>query len=154
LDHISLRSRKNSVLFLTKHIHARHSPDQFVLTGDFNAREKSSPIQYLIGKIPLRIKTKGSVLNPEPLMDTFRARYPHHRNVATFHGYRRLLFRFKFDYIFVPSSVRVRDAKIIQVRWKKCYPSDHFPLYIHIDLSVISASENSGAFIEKDMTDE
>ena len=137
---------------MTQFIHTRSSPDPFVLAGDFNAREKSTPIQYLKGKIPLRIKTKGSVLNPEPLMDTFRVRYPNHRKVATFHGFRRYFFRFKLDYIFVPSSIRVQDAKIIQPQWKKCYPSDHFPLFTHIDLSVISASANSGAFIEKAMT--
>ena len=154
LDHISQRSRKNSAVLLTQFIHARSSPDPFVLTGDFNAREKSAPIQYLKGKIPLGIKAKGSVLNPEPLMDTFRVRYPNGRNVATFHGFRRYFFRFKFDYIFVPSSVRVQDAIIIQPQWKKCYPSDHFPLFTNIDLSVISASANSGAFIEKNMTDE
>jgi len=154
LDHISQRSRKNSVVFLTQFIHTQSSPDPFVLTGDFNAREKSAPIQYLKGKIPLRIKTKGRVLNPEPLMDTFRARYPNGRSVATFHGFRRYFFRFKLDYIFVSPSVRVQDAKIIQAQWKKCYPSDHFPLLTHIDLSVISASENSVAFVEKDMVDE
>lgn len=135
LDHISLRSRKNSVALLTKHIHTRHSPDPFVLAGDFNARERSSPIQYLKGSRPLKIRKKGSVLNPEPLVDTFRVRYPHRRNVATFHGYRRLFFRFRLDYIFVPSSVRVQDAKIIQLRWKTCYPSDHFPLYTQINMS-------------------
>jgi endonuclease/exonuclease/phosphatase family metal-dependent hydrolase len=154
LDHISQRSRKNSVVLLTQFIHTRSSPDPFVLTGDFNAREKSTPIQYLKGKIPLRIKTKGSVLNPEPLMDIFRVRYPNGRNIATFHGFHRYFFQFKLDYIFVPSSVRVQDAKIIQPQRKKCYPSDHFPLLTHIDLSVISASANPGAFIEKDMTDE
>jgi endonuclease/exonuclease/phosphatase family metal-dependent hydrolase len=154
LDHISQRSRKNSVVLLTQFIHTRSSPEPFVLTGDFNSREKSTPIQYLKGKIPLRIKTKGSVFNPEPLMDTFRVRYPNGRNVATFHGFRRFFFRFKLDYIFVPSSVRVQAAKIIQPRWKKCYPSDHFPLFTNIDLSVISDSENSGAFIERAMNDE
>lgn len=135
LDHLSLRSRKNSVVLLTRYIHARHSPDPFILAGDFNAREKTSPIQYLKGNIPLKIKAKEVVLNPEPLLDTFRVQNPHHRNVATFHGYRRLLFRFKLDYIFVPSSIRVQDARIIQVRWKKCYPSDHFPLYTQINMS-------------------
>jgi len=137
LDHLSLRSRKKSVVFLTKHIHARHSPDPFVLVGDFNARERSTPIQYLRGDIPLKIKTEGYVSNPEPLLDTFRVRYPYHRNVATFHGYRRLFFRFRLDYIFVPPSVRIYDAKIIQLRWKKCYPSDHFPMYTQIHMSYV-----------------
>jgi endonuclease/exonuclease/phosphatase family metal-dependent hydrolase len=154
LDHISQRSRKNSVVLLTQFIHTRSSPDPFVLTGDFNAREKSAPIQYLKGKKPVRIKTEGSVFNPEPLMDTFRARYPNVRHVATFHGFRRYFFRFKLDYIFVPSSVRIQAAEIIQPRWKKCYPSDHFPLFTHLDLSVIPAAADSGAFIEKAMNDD
>src|SRR5664280_13151 len=121
LDHLSQRSRKKSVFLLTRRIHARSYPDAFVLTGDFNAREKSAPIKYLKGKIPLNIRNKGKVLNPDPLRDTFRARYPNLRNVATFHGYRRFFFRFKFDYTFVPSSIRVLDARIIQLCVKKCY---------------------------------
>jgi endonuclease/exonuclease/phosphatase family metal-dependent hydrolase len=133
LDHLSRRSRKNSVVYLTQFIHARSSPDPFVLTGDFNAREKSAPIQYLKGKKTLRIRTKGNVSNTEPLMDTFRVRYPNDRHVVTFHGFRRYFFRFKLDYIFVPSSVRVQIALIIKPQWKKYYPSDHFPLFAHIE---------------------
>ena len=153
LDHISRRSRKNSVVFLTQFIHTRSFPDPFVLTGDFNAREKSTPIHFLKGKISLRIKSKESMFNPEPLVDTFRVRYPNDRNVVTYHGFRRFFFRFKLDYIFVPSSTRVQAAKIIQPRVKKCYPSDHFPLFAHIDLSVISTTEKTGVFVEKAMND-
>jgi endonuclease/exonuclease/phosphatase family metal-dependent hydrolase len=150
LDHLSRRSRKNSVVFLTQFIHKRSSSNPFVLTGDFNAGEKSAPIKYLKGKIPLKIRKKGFISNPEPLMDTFRVRYPNDRHVATFHGYRRLFFRFRLDYIFVPASVRVQDARIIHPLWRKYYPSDHFPLFTHIDLPVISASANSGAFNKDD----
>jgi endonuclease/exonuclease/phosphatase family metal-dependent hydrolase len=135
IDHLSRRSQKNSVVLLTQFIHTRSIPDPFVLTGDFNARERSTPINYLKGKIPLRIRTKGNVVNPEPLMDTFRVRYPNVRHIATFHGFRKYFFRFKLDYIFTPSSVRVQDAMIIELRWEKCYPSDHFPLFTHVDLS-------------------
>jgi len=150
LDHLSRRSRKNSVVFLTQFIHQRSSPYPFIVTGDFNAGEKSAPIKYLKGKIPLKIRKKGFVSNPEPLMDTFRVRYPNDRHVATFHGYRRLFFRFRLDYIFVPASVQVQDARIIHPLWRKYYPSDHFPLFTHIDLPVISASANSGAFNKDD----
>jgi endonuclease/exonuclease/phosphatase family metal-dependent hydrolase len=143
LDHISRRSRKNSVVLLTRFIHMRPSPDPFVLTGDFNAREKSTPIQYLRGNIHLRIRTKGIVSNPEPMMDTFRMRYPNVRHVATFHGFRKYFFRFKLDYIFVPSSVRIKDAKIIQPQWGKSYPSDHCPLFTHIGLPVCPAAANA-----------
>jgi endonuclease/exonuclease/phosphatase family metal-dependent hydrolase len=136
LDHLSPHSRKKSVILLMQRIHARSYPDAFVLTGDFNAREKSAPIKYLKGIIPLNIRYKGKVSNPDPLRDTFRARYPNLRNAATFHGYRRLFFRFKLDYTFVPSSIRVLDARIIQLCVKKCYPSDHFPLFTRIDVPV------------------
>lgn len=149
MDHLSRRSQRNSVVLLTQFIHTRPFPDPFVLTGDFNASERSTPIKYLKGKIPLRGKIKGNILNPEPLVDTFRQRYPNVRRIATFHGFRKHFFRFKLDYIFVPSAARVHDAKIIQPQWKKYYPSDHFPLLSHVDLSVSSASENSGAFMEK-----
>lgn len=137
LDHLSLRSRKRSVVLLTRFIHERPYPDPFVLTGDFNARERSSPIQYLKGRSLLKMKNQGSILNPEPLMDTFRVRYPYRRHVATFHGFRKIFFRFRLDYIFVPSSVGVQDATIIQLRWKKCYPSDHDPLFSHINLNPV-----------------
>jgi endonuclease/exonuclease/phosphatase family metal-dependent hydrolase len=134
LDHISLRSRKKSVVFLAQHIHTRSFPDPFVLMGDFNARERSAPIQFLKGKTYLKTKAKGWGLNPTPLLDTFRLQHPDHRNVVTFHGFRRFVFRFRFDYIFVPSSIQVQDAKIIQLRWKKRYPSDHFPLLARIEI--------------------
>ena len=134
LDHISQRSRKKSVVFLSQQIHARSFPDPFALMGDFNAREGSAPIRFLKGRARLNTKAKGSLSNPTPLVDTFRLQYPDHRNAVTFHGFRRFLFRFRLDYIFVPSSIRVQDAKIIQLRWKKRYPSDHFPLMTRIDI--------------------
>ena len=136
LDHLSPRSRKKSVALLMQRIHARSCRDAFVLTGDFNAREKSAPIRYLKGKVPLNIRNEGKLINPDPLRDTFRVRYPNLRNAATFHGYGRYFFRFKLDYTFVPATIRVLDARIVEMCIKKCYPSDHFPLltHLHIDL--------------------
>ena len=143
LNHLSQRSRKKGVILLTRRIHARSYPDVFVLTGDFNAREKSVPIQYLKGNTLINTKAEGKVQNPNPLTDTFRVRYPNYRNAATFHGYRRFFFRFKLDYIFVPSTVSVQDAQIIQLRQKRRYPSDHFPLFSHINLPGILASSSA-----------
>jgi len=135
LDHISPRSRKRSVVLLAERIQARGcGADPFILTGDFNARERSKPIQYLKGKTPLKNRTSGERVNPSPLLDTLRVRYPSHRIPATFHGFGRLFFRFRLDYIFVPPCVRIREARIIQLRRNKCYPSDHFPLLTHVEL--------------------
>jgi endonuclease/exonuclease/phosphatase family metal-dependent hydrolase len=146
LDHISQRSRKKSVISLIQRINARPFSDPIVLAGDFNASEKSAPIRYLKGRIPLTIKRKVKVPNPTPLMDTFRVRYPGKRNTPTYHGFRRRFFRFKLDYIFVSSSVRVVDAEIIQLRRDRRYPSDHFPLLAHIGLPVDVVSSDSGSF--------
>jgi endonuclease/exonuclease/phosphatase family metal-dependent hydrolase len=143
LDHLSQRSRKKSVVLLTQRIHARLYQDPIVLMGDFNARERSTPIQFLKGNAYLNMKVRGGELNPIPLLDTFRLRYPDRRNVVTFHGYRRFLFRFRFDYIFVPSSIRVQDAHIIQLRRKRRYPSDHFPIFTRIDVPVSLADQKS-----------
>ena len=52
LDHLSQRSRKKSVFFLTHHIHGRLLPDPFILTGDFNAREKSRPYRVFKRESP------------------------------------------------------------------------------------------------------
>jgi endonuclease/exonuclease/phosphatase family metal-dependent hydrolase len=142
LDHLSQRSRKKSVILLIQRIYGRPFEDPFILTGDFNARERSRPVQYLKGNITLKMKTKSTVLNPVPLVDTFRVRYPNKRNTVTFHGFRKYFFRFRLDYIFVPPSVRVLDATIIQLKWKKRYPSDHFPLFAHIDLPVSCVSSD------------
>lgn len=134
LDHLSLKSKKKSVVFLIEHIRARRFGDPFVITGDFNAGEKSAPIRYLKGVHLLVTKPKRRVVNDEPLVDTFREIYPDLRKASTFHGYYRFIFRLKIDYIFVPPSVKVCDAEIIQIRNKRCYPSDHFPLFTKIQL--------------------
>lgn len=147
LNHLSQRSRKKGVILLTGRISARTYPDAFVLTGDFNAREKSVPIQYLKGNTQINTKAEGKVQNANPLTDTFRVRYPDYRNAATFHGYRRFFFRFKLDYIFVPSMVSVHDAQIIQLRQKRRYPSDHFPLYSHINFPESLAFANPPVLI-------
>lgn len=142
LDHLSLRARKKSVIFLTQHIHRRPYPDPIVLTGDFNAGEGSMPIRYLKGDVPLKLRLQDAVYNPLPLLDTFRVQHPQKRNAVTYHGYHRHLFRWKLDYIFVSSSARVIGAEIIQHRWENCFPSDHFPLFARIDLSVAIGSSD------------
>jgi endonuclease/exonuclease/phosphatase family metal-dependent hydrolase len=140
LDHISQRARKKSVISLIHHIHGRPFQDPFVLVGDFNARGGSAPIRYLKGKISLPIGRRVRTLTPIPLMDTLRVRYPGNRNTATFHGFRRYLFRLRLDYIFIPPSVRVIDAEIIRAQWNRRYPSDHFPLLAYISLPADSAT--------------
>jgi len=135
LDHLSRRSRKRSVMLLSRLIQNRRFPDPFILTGDFNAGEKNVSIDFLKGKRHLRGQNGGYVANPEPLIDTFRDRHPDHPRAATYHGFRRYFFRFRFDYIFVPPSVQVKETRIIQLQRENCFPSDHFPLMSRLVLS-------------------
>lgn len=134
LDHLSRRSRKKSVVLLTRHIQERRCADPFVLTGDFNAGEETPSIGYLKGGNRLKMESGLPRFNPVPLKDTLREKYPHHLQTVTYHGYRRFFFRFRFDYIFVPPSVQVQDAKIIRLQRRRCFPSDHFPLFSRIVL--------------------
>jgi len=134
LNHLSERSRKKGVILLTRRIHTRTYPDAFVLTGDFNARERSAPIQYLKGQTLINTKAEGKVQNPNPLMDTFRVRYPDHLNAATFHGYRRFfsvpsLIIFSFPQ---PSVCMMR--KLFKCGESGATPPTIFPLFSHINL--------------------
>ena len=97
----------------------------------------------------MKIKAKGEVANPEPMLDSFRVCYPDRRNMATYHGFNRYLFHFRIDYIFVPASVRVKAMEIIQLRWKKRYPSDHYPLFARLVLSSKAASHDSRTTFDK-----
>jgi endonuclease/exonuclease/phosphatase family metal-dependent hydrolase len=144
LDHISRRSRKKSVYALTEHLHRRSHADPFILTGDFNAREKSGPVQFLRGNAAMKIAAKGRVANPEPMVDSFRVRYPERRNTATFHGFNKLLFRTRIDYIFVAASIRVQEMEIITRRWQKRFPSDHYPLFARMVIPAGSVSGGAG----------
>jgi len=134
LDHLSRRSRRKSVVLLTRHIQERRLPDPFILTGDFNAGEETPSIGFLKGGKRLKMEAGWPKFNPVPLKDTLRDRYPHHLQAVTYHGYRRFFFRFRFDYIFVPPSVQVQDTKIIRLQRRNCFPSDHFPLFSRIVL--------------------
>ena len=133
LDHISLRSRKKSVVLLTQRIQARSYPDPFVLTGDFNAREKSAPDTIPEREDPFGHQNNGESAESQPAHGHLPgAPSESIVNAGTFHGFRRFFFRLKIDYIFVPPSVRVQDAQIITMRCKECFPSDHFPLITSI----------------------
>jgi endonuclease/exonuclease/phosphatase family metal-dependent hydrolase len=136
LDHLSQRSRKKSVISLTRRIQERRFPDPYVLTGDFNAEEYNTAIRFLEGKTWLKNTDGRRIVNPTPLFDVFHNGDPDQVRPATYHGYRPFLFRFKYDYIFVPPATQVMEAKVIQLQRRRCFPSDHYPLFSHIVLPV------------------
>jgi endonuclease/exonuclease/phosphatase family metal-dependent hydrolase len=128
LDHVSQPSREKSVVLLTSRIKNRKHPDPFVVTGDFNTGEDNPVITYLKGKTMLTGADGQKSKNPVPMVDTFRVIHPDAKDVRTHHSFRGLRKGSKIDYIFVPLSVKVLEARILYDNIDGRYPSDHYPV--------------------------
>ena len=138
LDHISQRSRKKSVVFLAQRIHTRSFPDPFVLMGDFNARERSVPIQFLKGKAHLNTKSKGRGLNPTPLLDTFQAAISRPSKRGDLPRVPQIFFPFPARLYFCPlvhpgsrrENYSTALEKALSVRPFSAFDQDRFPSLI------------------------
>ena len=122
-DHRGRAPREKSAVLLAERIARRVGSDPVLLTGDFNAGEKSMPIRYLQGKVP------GS---PVELLETFRAVHPDAKGVGTFNGFQQAATGPKIDYIFVSPDAKVTSASILRNQHDGRYPSDHFPVFAEV----------------------
>jgi endonuclease/exonuclease/phosphatase family metal-dependent hydrolase len=123
LDHRSRPSRTRSARLLIERArqHAQGLP--VVVTGDFNAGERSRCVRVMTGGLD------GDSTNVwTPLVDTYRALYPATRFTGTHHWFRGFRLGPKIDYIFTSSSARILDARILRSRYEGRFPSDHFPI--------------------------
>jgi endonuclease/exonuclease/phosphatase family metal-dependent hydrolase len=128
LDHVSQPSREKSAVLLSQRIENRNFPDQFIVTGDFNSGENNPVITYLKGQTTLTGADGRMSENPVPMVDTFRVLHPDIKDVRTGHAFRGGRQGNKIDYIFVPSSIKVLEAKILYDNIDGRYPSDHYPV--------------------------
>lgn len=133
-DHASEPSRRRSAELLAERIASRARPDPVVVTGDFNAGERSFPIRYLkaIGHQP-----------PVRLVDSFRVLRPGEGAVGTFGGFRGAKEGEKIDYVFTLPGARVIDAKIVHFNRDGRYPSDHYPVTAEMELPAPREKEKS-----------
>lgn len=95
-----------------------------IVTGDFNSKPESEPIQSMLSK-NFRID----------LEDAFNKTLKKNDEIYTdywFDGENKDLKR--IDYIFVSQSVKVLWHEIINKRMGRYYPSDHLPIKIEIEL--------------------
>lgn len=118
LDHESEASRTKSASFLAELVARESQGAPVVLTGDFNAGEKSATIERLTQP------RAGEVT----LVDTFRLKHPAAKQVGTFHGFRGGSAGDKIDYVFATSNARVISAEILPDRQGPLFPSDHYPV--------------------------
>jgi endonuclease/exonuclease/phosphatase family metal-dependent hydrolase len=62
------------------------------------------------------------------MLDTFRVLHPDVEDVRTAHGFKGTRQGSKIDYVFVPPSAKVIEARILYDNVDGRYPSDHYPV--------------------------
>lgn len=125
-DHVSEKARQLAGVAIADFIAKRSEPNSVVfVTGDFNSGENSQALKYLRGEMA-EIQAED-VKGPIAMADTFRIANPDEKNVQTFHGYGKVKFADKIDYILMLGDLKVKSAQIIRDK-KEIYPSDHFPI--------------------------
>ncbi|MFP4417749.1 MAG: endonuclease/exonuclease/phosphatase family protein [Chitinispirillaceae bacterium] len=134
LDHWSRSSRKKSVELLASKIRARRTDDPVVVTGDFNAAENAPSIRYLKSDVVDDWNGREKVINPFPLVDTYRELNPEKAFSGTFHLFSGLRWGKRIDFVFSSPDLSVLDARIVRDRPEGRYPSDHFPVIATVGL--------------------
>ena len=121
-DHIGKVARENSVKLIVEKIHQinkDHLP-VFIL-GDFNLNEKSEPIRYMTEYFD--DSRQLSIEKPFGPFGTFTG-FEFHEPVQD-----------RIDYIFCSKeNVRVKKYAVLTDSKASRYPSDHFPVFIQVEL--------------------
>ncbi|MEN6335657.1 MAG: endonuclease/exonuclease/phosphatase family protein [Phycisphaerales bacterium] len=139
LDHMSQYSRDRAAILLAQRIRDRVHPDPVLLTGDFNAGEDNSVVQYFKGQRELSVANNGLSKNPVVLVDTFRVLNPDAKEVGTFHGFKGGVSAAKIDYILAQPATKVLRTEILRDNKDNRYPSDHFPVIAVVALPATQA---------------
>ncbi|MDO4575364.1 MAG: endonuclease/exonuclease/phosphatase family protein [Planctomycetia bacterium] len=112
-DHISELARQNSARQIATFIENRKDKTApAFLTGDMNCGERSVGMTYL----------------KERFTDTFRAANPDAKAIQTFHGFGKVTYDEKIDYIFLDGKGTVRSSQILRDKKGELFPSDHYPV--------------------------
>ena len=123
-DHRGEKARTESAKFLLAQIEKIAGNSQFVVTGDFNAKETTDVYKILTGK------AQNSRLK---LID---ARYAsvneHFGGNSTFNEFKELIPEMKIDYVFVAGGVKVLEHGVLSDRWDGLWASDHLPVLAEI----------------------
>lgn len=119
LDHLSWRSRLHSARLILELAAASHAADPdaaIVVTGDFNANERSAVYRALTADGMLRDTWEAAAEQLTPQW-------------GTYHGYRRLRRGGpRIDYVFAGPGVEVESVAINAARFDGRAASDHEPV--------------------------
>ncbi len=129
LDHRSRRSRRMSVGLLARVIDKRNHQDPVLVTGDFNAGERSEAVRILLGKEAFSgFFPEEELTETGRLFDTYRASPSKKLWRGTIHFFSGVPFLPKIDHIFASREFSVLSSRIVREEIDGRYPSDHFPV--------------------------
>lgn len=135
-DHIFEHTMLLQAATADRFLAARTKPGEPVfLTGDFNAYERSWPIQHLVGA-PLA-GLAAFPAPPMPMRDAWREVHPDARDARTYHGWCvGWTNDNRIDYIlYAGDGVRPVASEIDRTkRPNDRYPSDHYPVTASFEL--------------------
>lgn len=123
LDHISQAARDNGTLLIWRILNKVSGTHPVVLTGDFNSRENSFPIQFLTGKANSG-EMQSDLKNTRYITET-----PATGPVVTFTSWDKLgRGDSPIDYIFVRNGFSVAEHHHLDDKYGDFFPSDHLPV--------------------------
>ncbi|MCG6157694.1 endonuclease/exonuclease/phosphatase family protein [Rubinisphaera margarita] len=126
LDHKSPQARLEGARLIRRRVNEMVAGAPVVITGDFNAAEKSEPYQALF-------EQSGSV----QLQDTWRVAQPSaQQNEGTFTGFSlKSRGDKRIDWIAISKGFQVQSAAIVEINRNGVTPSDHLPVQARLVFS-------------------
>jgi endonuclease/exonuclease/phosphatase family metal-dependent hydrolase len=121
-DHRGEVAREESAKLLRTKCSELGKDCSIIITGDFNAGEKSPPYQALFANVDGK---------ESPIIDTFRAIHAEKKsNEGTFSGFKASeVSGARIDWIGVSRNWKIRAADIDRTARDGRTPSDHFPVF-------------------------
>jgi len=128
LDHVGKVARLNSINLIQKHFKEVTKTYPVIISGDFNAKPKTKPIQEMLNPSFITLKKPHKLIIPTWRIMRDTACEFDDTLCETPTSYKRDK---RIDYIFASSNVRVTNSYIIGNETKdtphgKTFPSDHF----------------------------
>jgi len=120
LDHVGVSARLQSAKLIIDKIRQFSELHKFpvLLTGDFNSLVTDEPVQYISND--LNNARQVSLMPP-------------YGPEATWNGFRfHETPRGWIDYVFVSKDISVQKYAVITDSYDQKYPSDHFPVIVHL----------------------
>lgn len=120
-DHRGVRARLESARLLRSRMSMLGKDCRLIVTGDFNAGEKSEPYQALFGRVDGQ---------DSPVQDTYRVAHPKpFEDESSFNDFKpNVTGRDRIDWIGISADWMVESAVIDRVTRDGRTPSDHFPI--------------------------